>query len=304
MEKITVFIENNFPLMVVLGAILGFIVPGLGDYADETVIVMTGILIFMSCADIKPVDFLSIDVFQMGLFTVLRFIVLPILLFYGVQLFYPQFAVGALLLALTPAGVAVAAICSMSNANVILGLSLTVITSLLAPVFIPGVFGFIGEQVSVDLLGLFLTLTLVVFFPILIYFGVFAKFETAKTQIKKYSKAVPVLVLSLIFMIVIASQRDKLFSDPDIIFHGLFVMTLLFLVFYLFGIVYSLFIPKGQRVPYILASGVMNNSLAIGLAFAYFDSVTIIFIILSELLWNISVALVTYGFAKVRTFPS
>lgn len=300
MKSIKTIIENNFSLLLLLGCIIGFFTPSFGQYADEIVIFLTAVLIFLSCADIKPSEFLKVDVFQIATFTLLRFSILPLFLFYVAYKTVPDYAVGILLMALMPAGVAVSSLCSMARANVALGLSLTIISSLLAPAFVPSVFSFLGQVVNVDILSLFITLVLVVFIPVLLYFFVFSKIEKINTSIKKYNKSSAVIILSLILVIVIASQKEEFLDNLDVIYIGLIIMSVLFGVFYLFGILFSLFVSKENRIPYILGSGAMNNSLAVGLAFAYFDARITLFIVLSEVVWSVYVALAQWIFSKQK----
>lgn len=298
MAQIRKFIEGNFSLLLLLGVIIGFFVPKFGSFADELVIVLTAVLIFLSCADIKPVDFFKIDVFQVGIFVVLRFAVFPLVLFFLAYKFAPEYAVGILLLGLMPAGVAVASLCSMSHAKVVLGLGLTIISSLLAPAIIPAAFSFLGKFVEVDIFDLFLVLTGVVFLPVGLYFGLFNRSEKISGLIRKYNKAGSVLILSFILVIVIAAQKDALLNDVSTIVYGLIVMTIFFVVVYGFGFIYAMFMPKEDKVAYILSSGAMNNSLAVGLAFAYFDPTTSLFIVLSEIVWSVCVALAQWYFSK------
>lgn len=296
MVKIKTFIEGNFSLLLILGAVLGFFLPSFGESADEIVIFLTALLIFMSCANIEPKDFLETDVFEVGLFTLIRFIVLPLIIYYFFIVTFPDFAIGALLLALMPAGVTVAALCSMSKANVVLGLSLIIMTSMLSPIVIPGVFSFIGEQVQVDVVSLFFTLLFVVVLPIFVYFFVFEKSTKAVSIIKKYNNTVPIIILSLILTIVVATQKEVFFENLSLVYTGFAVM--MFLFFYLFGMGYSRFLKQESRIPFIFASGAMNNSLAVGVAFAYFDGVTVIFIVLSEIVFSIYIAVAQYLVSK------
>ena len=300
MTQIRMLIEKNFSLLLIVGFLLGFVVPDIGDVADEVVVFLTAFLIFLSCADIKPVDFLKIDIFQVALFTLLRFAAFPLVCFFAVKSFYPEFAVGTLLLLLMPAGVAVASLCSMTGSKVALGLSLTIISSLLAPAFIPGTFAFLGQYVSVDILKLFLTLALVVFVPIILYFFVAAKNNTMDAAIKKYNKSSAVMILSVILMIVIAAQKEEFLSNISLIFTGFWVMTAIIGACYVFGIAYSFFVSQDEKVPYIISSGAMNNSLAVGLAFAYFDATTSLFLVLSEVVWSIYVAVAARILSKKR----
>lgn len=298
MTSMKTLVENHFSLLLLVGFLLGFVVPSVGDASDEIAIILTGVLIFLSCADIKPADFLNIDIFQIGLFTLLRFGVFPLMAFFIIQEIYPEFAVGSLLLLVMPAGVAVASLCSMTRSKVSLGLSLTIISSLLAPAFIPGVFAFLGEYVEVDIFNLFVTLALVVFTPILLYFFGFAKVPKINAVIKDYNKSAAVVILSIILMVVIAAQKEEFLDNLSLIFTGFWVMVVVIGLCYLFGIFYSLFVKKEDKIPYIISSGAMNNSLAVGIAFSYFDSTTSLFIVLSEVVWSIYVALAQWILSK------
>ncbi|HPF78994.1 MAG TPA: hypothetical protein PLF01_06835 [Alphaproteobacteria bacterium] len=300
MARIKNFIENNFSLLLLLGCAVGFFTPSFGAWASQIVIFLTASLIFLSCADIKPSEFLKVDIFQMALFTILRFAVFPLILFYAMRHYFPEYAVGTLLLALMPAGVAVASLCSMGRANVALGLSLTIITSLLAPAFIPGVFSFLGQVVKVDIMSLFMTLVMVILVPIFLYFGVFSRFKKINSWVSQYNKSSAIVILSLVLVIVVATQKREFLANLDVIYIGLMVMTGLFAIFYLFGILYSLVVPKDQKIPYIFASGAMNNSLAVGLAFAYFDAKVTLFLVLSEIVWSVYVALAQWVLSKRR----
>lgn len=298
MAQIKTLIEKNFSLLLLVGFLLGFVAPDIGGAADEVAIILTALLIFLSCADIKPVDFLKIDVFQVALFTLLRFALFPLVCFFVIKSFYPEFAVGALLLLLMPAGVAVASLCSLTGAKVALGLSLTIVSSILAPVFIPGTFAFLGQYVEVDIFKLFVTLALVVFIPILVYFYGAAKIPKVDRVIKDYNKSAAVVILAVILMVVIAAQKQEFLDNVSLIFSGFWVMVVLIGACYLFGIVFSFFVAKDEKVPFIISSGAMNNSLAVGLAFAYFDATTSLFIVLSEVVWSIYVAVAARILAK------
>ncbi|NQZ14318.1 MAG: hypothetical protein HRT94_05795 [Alphaproteobacteria bacterium] len=298
MVQIKTFIENNLSLLLFIGLLLGFVVPDMGDIADEFVIFFTAGLIFLSCADAKPADFLKIDIFQSSLFTITRFAVFPLVGFFLVKSFYPEFATGTLLLLLMPAGMAVASLCSMSKANVALGLGLTVMSSLLAPAIIPGVFAFLGQYVNVDITKLFITLLLIIFVPVLMYFLLVKKVPAAGGYIQKYNKSSAVILMSLVLMIVIASIKDRILEAPNSVVLMLVVLFGVFGLCYALGIIFSFFVESEDKVPYIIGSGAMNNALAVGLAFAYFDETTTLFIVLSEISWCFYVALAQFVLSK------
>ncbi|MEM6812513.1 MAG: hypothetical protein AAF549_08630 [Pseudomonadota bacterium] len=293
------FVEQNFSLVLLLGAVLGLFIPSFDEKADEIVIILTAILIFLSCADIEKSKALQVDIFQVAVFTLVRFLVVPISLYYFSKPFFPEFSIGILLLCLMPAGVAVASLCSMSKGNVVVGLAITIISSLLAPFIVPSVFLFLGHTINVDIFNLFITLAFVVFLPILFYFGVVDRFEAPKSVVQKYNKMTAIIFLAIILTIVIAAQKEELIDNIVLIVEGSIVMTGLFLILYAFGFFYAkFFAPKDQDISYIYSSGAMNNSLAVGLAFAYFDAITSLFMVLSEIVWSFFVAVAQYIFSR------
>jgi len=298
MPMIKLIIEKNLSLLLLLGVVLGFFIPSFGSAADEIVIFLTAALIFISCSDIEPKNFFKTDIFEQGLFVLTRFMVFPLVLYMIAKIIVPEFAMGVLLLSLMPAGVAVASLCSMSRGGVILGLSLTIISSLLTPLTIPAMFSFIGVQVNVNSVDLFCVLMLIVVLPVFIYLLIIRQLKTVHKKIKSHNKTLPVLILAMILAIVVASQKHELLNNPSVVYYGFLIMVFLFALYYLFGIAYSKFVKQSDQISYIFGSGAMNNSLAVGLAFAYFDSNTIIFIVLSEVVWSIYIAGAQYYFSK------
>ena len=95
-------------------------------------------------------------------------------------------------------------------------------------------------------------------------------------------------------------NTKEILSNFSSVVYGLIFMTVLFAFYYAFGIVYSLFIKKANRVPYVYGSGAMNNSLAVGLAFICFDAKTSLFIVLSEIVCSFYVAAAQYYFSKQK----
>ena len=87
-----------------------------------------------------------------------------------------------------------------------------------------------------------------------------------------------------------AAQKEEFFSNVNELFIALFVMFFAFALFYGFGVIYALFLPEEYKRPIIWGSGAMNNSLAVGLSFAYFDAKITFFIVVSEIIWSVYVA--------------
>jgi BASS family bile acid:Na+ symporter len=300
MARVRLYVENNLSLFLILSVIGGFLLPSFPFFTKETALVLVGTLIFLSCADIKRADFFNVDIYQVALFSFMRFAVFPIAVYYISRLFFPDLAIGMLLLAAMPAGVSVATLCLMNKGNVVTGLSITFISTLMAPFILTGMFAFLGHYIEIDILSLFLTLTGVVFLPIGLY-AIAVRFYPPMTEkVRKNNKFLSVLIFSFVLMMVIASQKEAMIEDIDLMIEGLIALMILFGLFYLFGIFWSWRMPFKERVSYIYASGAVNNIIAIGLAYAYFSPVISLFAVMSELSWFFYIALAQQIFQRLE----
>lgn len=293
------WIENNFAIVLLLGGVIGFFVPSMGDEVNNKIIVfLIGALVYFACPSIKRADLLDVDIFQVGLFTLIRFAIFPIVLFYLATMFIPNYAIGILLLSLMPSAMAVASLCMISGGKTALGISLTIIASILTPVLVPSVFAFLGHQVEVNEIGLFVTLVLVLFVPFIVYFYGTSRLQKHKKWVADFGKMASILTMAFLLLIILSSYKEQFLDNLDLLLKGGFIMFGLFFLFYLFGFVFSYFVPKDQRSTYILSSGAINNGLAIGLSFIYFSPETTFFIVISEIVWCLYVAAAQWYFSR------
>lgn len=287
------WIENNFNAVIAIAFVIGMLVPGLDAVPVTAVIAMTGLLIFFACSKIRPEDFLAFDVVQVGTFTLARYLLFPIALYYIFLPIIPELAPGVLLLSLMPAGVAVSALCAISGGNVALGLSLTLISSILAPVLVPAAFTFVGGGVNIDIWDLFFTLLMVVMVPVLAYFLGAMRIRPVRRWVDDQTRFFSVLLLALIMGLVVAQKRDVLLHEPVFVLLSMGVLAVLFALYYLFGFLSSFAFNQSDpagRVTVTYASGAINNALAITLAYVYFPAKVALFMVLSEVVWIAAIA--------------
>lgn len=285
------WVENHFNLCLLGGFVLGLVLPGMEHIPPVTVLWMTGAMIYFSCAKITVDHLQSIDILHVGVFTMVRFIVLPVALFYMLASWQPELGPGILLLALAPAGVSVAVLCSVTGGNVALGLAFTVVSSLLAPAIIPATLAFIGSHVQVDVWDLFMTLCFIVFVPIFLYFLAAVQIKPVREWTGEWGKFSSTLLLAGTTVVIVGTKRDVIFTDMTFLWTALLVLMVIFGVCYLFGILSSLWATKENRISYIFASGTMNNALVIALSFIYFSDKISLFMVLSDVVWTAYVAL-------------
>ncbi len=291
--KLRLFIEKNFNGILMLSFVFGLFLPGVEHIPSQSVPWILALIIFFSCSKMTMEDVKKIHPLHTAGFYVLRYVLLPFC-FYGAALFFiPDLKEAVLLLALMPAGVVVPALCGMTGGNVALGLGLVVSSSFLVPLIVPVVFELVGVGgIELDAIGMSMTLSAIIFIPVILYFFTVRKIEPVKLKIKEWSSSAAVLLIALVITIVIAKEREQIFNDPQMLVTLIIVSVCMTFLFYVFAWFYGVKKERGERISYTLASGASNPALGISLAFMYFSSKIVLFMVLSEVSWIFGVILI------------
>ena len=235
-------IEKNLNAVLLISVIIGLTLPGVESIPSIVVSVLLAIMVFFLCAKITVAEIQGIAVTEVIVFYVLRFICLPILLFYLANAVVPRYATGVLLVALVPVGITTPTLVATFKGNVTLAFVLTIASSLLAPFVIPLIFMFIGTSSELKISGLFATLFSIVFIPMLTYFFLLYVRKKSKKFIESNSSFISVTLMGAVVAIVVSKQKDVFLTDFGSLFLVLTLLSIAFLVFYLFGWFY----PKKQ----------------------------------------------------------
>ncbi len=288
--KIRELAESHFNIILLSAFLIGMIAPGLDAVPTDFVVYATGAIIFLACSRLSLKEMEAVDIFTIGGFTLARFILIPFLVYFAVLYTMPDLAIGSFLLALMPAGVAVAVLTAITAGNVALGLSLTIVSSLLAPFVVPSAFAMLGHMIEIDLFEMFMTLAMMVFLPIALYFGIARPIAPVKNVIKENGKFFSIIIMVVLTSVIVAQKREVFFEDPIFVVESLIVLSVLFFIFYCsaWGLAFRSALP--ERVAYTYGSGAMNNNLGIALAYLYFDAKTTLFLVLSEIIWVLAMS--------------
>lgn len=282
--------EKHFNWILLSAFFIGMVMPGLSAVPKEFVIYGTGAIIFLACSRISLKELEAVDIFTIGWFTLARFMIIPFAVYFIVLAILPDLAIGSFLLALMPAGVAVAVLTAITSGNVALGLSLTIFSSLLAPAVVPSAFAMLGHMVQIDLFDMFKTLVLMVFLPIGLYFGLARPVPKIKETIRENGKFTSIVIMVCLTSIIVAQKREIFYQDPWFVVESLAVLSVLFFIFYVSAWLLSFKCALPERVAYTYGSGAMNNNLGIALAYFYFDAKTALFLVLSEIIWVLAMS--------------
>lgn len=283
-------IENNFNTVLIISAIAGLTLPSIEFTPNIVVSFLLGVTVFFLCAKITISEIRGIVVKHVITFYILRFIVLPIILFYIADAIIPRYASGVLLLALMPVGISTPILVGTQSGNVTQTFVLMIASSLIAPFIIPVLFMLTNGSSNIEISGLFYNLFSVVLVPFIAYFMIISAHKKSKQSIENNSSFIAVLLLGIIIAIVISKQRNELLTNLYSVGIVLIMLCLLFVCFYYFGWLFSGKNSKtSHKISYSLSSGATNTALGINLSLIYFSKDTAFFMVLSEFVWVLAI---------------
>lgn len=284
------FVENNFNLVLALGFFIGLATPALGHLPEPTAIILISLAIFFSCSRVTVEELRDINYKAALSFYLVRFVLLPLPMYFAAVYIMPEYALGVLLLALAPVAASATPYAMVIGANPSLSLSATVITNALVPLCLPLVFYALGlgESFQISTLDLLFTLSVAIFAPALGYFLLARRVAPVKRYMHNNAKFYSTIFVAGMIAVVTAKQRDFILSNPlEVLVLGA-AGCLLFFLFFLIGHVFSRGMSFVDRKTYMSCSGINNTGLVIGLAFLYFSQETALFIIIAEIPWTLS----------------
>ncbi|TVR69269.1 MAG: hypothetical protein EA427_08530 [Spirochaetaceae bacterium] len=284
MLKMARLLQERFVAVLLLFVLLGFLVPGLERVPSSVLILSLALLIFISSFGISLEEVRRIAPLQTGLFYVLRFPVLGILLWVLANALYPGIATAVLLLSLAPAGVASPGVSSIYRGNISLSILIVVVSAFLAPFLIPLVLQlFVARQINLEVWPIFRTLLISVFLPLVAHLP-FRRTPAAR-WLRTHDALIVVPTIGILVMLVIS--RQKAFILAHILEAAIFVAItiVLYVLYYAFGWFLFPRAPRRNRISFTLGSGVNNTAIVIVLASLYFAPEVSTFLVSAELAW-------------------
>ena len=281
-QRIKTVISSHLSAVLLFSYLMGLFVPGLETLPDVLVPWLLAGLVLMSCTRISAQEIKTVKLMKILRFYITRFIVLPVVLFIVTPQITPGFKEGVYLLALMPTGTMVAPLAAILNGNVAMALSVTILSSVLAPFIVSAMFGFTGVvTMEIDISSMFLTLFWVIFGPIAIYYGWIRPRKRVKSFVHRNASFGSMLLLSCILIIIISKSRTFIWSEPVFVLKAFLMMTVLIGIFFCYGWFSTK--EKTDKISLALSSSFMNSALAVSLTFLYFPPLISIFIVISEL---------------------
>ena len=288
------FLSRNVHWVTLSAIPIGFATDVFSKVSGEFLACVLFAELFIACFKIRYEELNEIKYASALGFFLFRFIIFPVLLFLLLQSFSQTLAVAALLLALAPAGVTSPAFTGLVNGNVSLTIIIVLISSLLAPFYLPYLLSlFIASDIQIDTSGLLQTIAVIVIVPLILHLPL-RKLEKCKSFMIDNN---PILILPMVWLcyaVPFSKNREFLISQPI----EAFGITLFCIVFYLIAASLGKFAGRlhgdACRKSYLMTAVLHNITLVTVLAILYLPDEVSVIINFANVAACMIVALIVY----------
>lgn len=211
---------------------------------------------------------------EIMMFTIMKLVILPIILFFIFDYFAPAYALSALLLTGISTGVVAPFISNLVKGNSSLVLVFVVITSFLAPFTLPVLIKIIAvKQMEISFFGMIRMLALVIFVPILAVEILRRLTPGLLTSLLKKQFPISLVLFAIINLGIFYRYAPFFKKEPHVIIMASLVTIVLAAIYFFIGI----FSFRKSSVENQLAGAIMlgnlNNVLVIVFSSAFFGPV-------------------------------
>ena len=273
--KLSSFVAANITLIVLLVTGVALLLPesfmwiGTASITPMLGVVMFGMGLTLKPADFKPVLMRPKDII-IGEFA--QFIVMPLVAWILCKILQlpAELALGVILVGCCPGGTASNVICYLANGDIALSVAMTGVSTLLAPLVTPAlVYMLAGEEVNVDVIGMFLSIVEVVIIPILLGFIVNRYLGRFTEKVTPLLPLVSTIAIAVIIGIVVSHNSANILSCSLLVGVAVILHNILGLVLgYMAGRMMGL--PHSKRTAIAIEVGMQNSGLATSLAATHF----------------------------------
>ncbi|GGB60953.1 bile acid:sodium symporter family protein [Virgibacillus dakarensis] len=277
LEKISNFAGSTFALWVILFAVLSFFLPGGFTWIAPHISLLLGVIMFGMGLTLSLSDFKAVFQAPRSVFiTVLaQFIVMP-LLAYGLATIFqlpPEVAVGVILVGCCPGGTASNVMTFLAKGNTALSVSVTAISTLLAPILTPALTLLLASKwLPVSAGSMFMQIVKIVLIPIVLGIAIRLLF---RKQVEKSVAALP--LVSVVGIVAVASAVVAV-NTENIVKEGLLIFAIVVLHNVL-GLALGFLLAKALRLDFrdqkavSIEVGMQNSGLGSTLALTHFSPI-------------------------------
>jgi len=202
--------------------------------------------------------------FILGKLVLIKLVILPAALYWIALRFIPDYAIPILLLSGISTGVVAPFMANILNAEVAQVARMTVVTSILVPISLPGLVKLLaGAEVTIPLLLMVRILALVIFVPIIAVLFMRRFFPGVLTALNLHRFPISIVAFGIINLGVFSQYSSFFYQNIGQVVIAVALAYLLSVIYYLTGFIVS---PKQKRMDKLAAGislAIMNNVLVI-----------------------------------------
>lgn len=302
MQKISKYLVDNLALLVVAVGAVAVINPQLLSWVGPYISIMLGIVMFGMGMTLSVNDFKNVlkHPWQVGIGVLAQFLIMPLVALGLVKLFNlpPELAVGVILVGTCPGGTASNVIAYLAKGDVALSVSMTMTTTILAPVVTPFLTWLLADAwIDVSFTAMMISIAQMVLAPLLLGIGLH---HLAGAKVAKIMPAMPVVSVVCIVLLVggvVALSASKLLEIGAlmaviVILHNICGLALGF------GLARICQLDSKQARTVAIEVGMQNSGMAASLAVIYFNPAAALPGAIFSVWHNISGSLVANYFSR------
>ena len=277
MKKLCGYITKYMAVIILVAAIVSFLCPSvMGHIRTSWITPLLGCVMFGMGLTLDLKDFVRVFSRPKDVLAgfVCQFTIMPLLAVALCRLFSlpPELAVGVILVGCCPGGTSSNVITYLSKGDVALSVSMTGVSTLLAPVMTPLLVRlFAGTYIPVDFWGMFLSIVEVIIVPVALGLVVRHFLPKATAAVTEYLPAFSTVVIALIVIAVVSANAGQLHTCGLVVIVVVILHNVCgYLLGYLAGSLLRMSPPKRTAVS--VEVGMQNSGLACSLASTHFAS--------------------------------
>ena len=302
MKKCCGFLVNNMALFVLLIGVVGAVRPQTLTWVGPYVGWLLGVVMFGMGMTLTFQDFKRVlqRPWEVLLGVAAQFLIMPLAAWFLVWLFAlpPELAIGVVLVGTCPGGTASNVISYLARGDVALSVSMTMATTLLAPVVTPTLTWLLaGSWIEVSFTAMMISIAQMVLLPLLLGLTAHHFFERTVERVLPVMPVVSVVTIVLLVGGVVALGAESLL-DVGLLMAAIVVLHNAFGLVLGYGMARLFRLDSKKARTVSIEVGMQNSGMAASLAVLYFSPAAAIPVAIFSVWHNISGSIVANYFAR------
>jgi predicted Na+-dependent transporter len=215
MAKFNLFISRYFGVILLSSALSGLFMPVFRVDTSLIIVVSLATVIFASFFKVTvDKSLFTSDWGEISIYFIIRFVVLPVAIYFLVSLINPFYAVVTYFIMVLPSAVSSPAFSAMNEGSVPLALKILIFTNFVTIVTIPILSKLVlTQKLEIDSLHIFLMMVYTVVVPFVFYLPL-RNVTVIKNAISKNNPFITALGLMIIFVFSTSKNREIILDNP------------------------------------------------------------------------------------------